>query len=283
MNGEEILRFAQSNPWSPAYPPAILRRFLTEFVSSEKLIFEVSDHRGRQAVAVLLDRVSNLANDACLEIIAARADVDPAKVFFHFVNTARQHIPPDKAGLQVGINDRIKLNEEALQKAGLVSYYDTYKMLRPSLKNVPGVSPAEISAATQADANSVYEVLCRSFALNPETSIPDEKSWKSAFLSSPESHIFLWKRNQEVLGFAAVVGDRDFNELLINTIGVLPKARKLGIGENLLMHCLRQGEAEGYATAQLTVAAANAQALGLYVRCGFSSVERFRCFRLPKG
>lgn len=282
MSGEDIITFAVENPWPPGYPPLVVRRFLTDYISSEKMIFDIHDHNGRLAVAVLLDKVANLANDACLEILGSRASVDPARVFFHFVDTAKHHVPDGRAGFQVGLSDRVVLDESEVTAAGLVHYYDTFRMVRPSLEAVGGESPIEIVDAVREDGDVVYEVLCRAFSRNPETSIPEEKTWKSNFLSAPESRVYLWKRDGTVLGFAFVVHDPNLKELDVSTIGVLPKARKLGIGHQLLMHSLREGEKNGHASAHLTVAVANAGALGLYERCGFSTVEKFRCYRVPK-
>lgn len=282
MNGEDIIRFALANPWSPTYPEPVLRRFLTDYVSSPRLVFDVHDHRGRLAVAVLLDKVSNLANDACLEIIGARADAAPEKVFYHFVETAKMHMPPSKAGIQVGVSDQIVLRDEEVAAAGLVHYYDTFKMYRPSLQNLSESTAGEIQGARKEDALSVYDVLCRSFALNPETSIPSKEAWQKNFLSVPDGQVYLWRRDKEILGFASWLGDPRSKEMEVGTIGVLPKARKLGIGRQLLWHCLGEGAKLGYQSASLTVAVVNSGALGLYQHCGFNTVERFRCYRLAK-
>lgn len=282
MSGEDIISFALENPWSPPYPARLMRRFLTDFVSSQKMIFDISDNRGRLAVAVLLDKVSNLANDACLEILGCRKEADPVQVFLHFVQTASKHIPENRAGFQVGLPDKFILSDRELMKSGLVHYYDTFKMLRPSLAGVGGESPPEISPAVKADAEDVYQILCESFAGNPETSIPERDPWISGFLGTSGYDVYLWRKNGKTLGFAHLACDEGSTDAEIRTIGVLAGSRKLGIGQELLEHCLREAHRKGYTTCNLTVAAENERALGLYLRCGFNTIEKFRCFRMPK-
>ncbi len=281
MSGEDIILFALKNPWTPNYSESLMRRFLTEFVSSQKMIFDVGDQNGRLAVAVMLDKVGNLANDACLEILGCRQSADPAQVFLHFVETAKKHIPEGRAGFQVGLPDKFVLSEEELAASGLIHYYDTYKMLRPSLKGLKVTPRSEIVEASSADADVAYELLRGSFAKNPETSIPDETPWKTGFLKTPGSNFYFWKKDGKVLAFAHMASD-DGHEFEVRTIGVLPEARNLGVGQALLEHCLAVGAAKGYQSCVLTVAVANESALGLYVRCGFNTIEKFRCFRMPK-
>lgn len=49
---DEWVRFSQEHSWNPQFSGSLVRRFLTELISSQDLIFEINDQKGRVAVGV---------------------------------------------------------------------------------------------------------------------------------------------------------------------------------------------------------------------------------------
>lgn len=263
------------------FPGSLVRRFLTEFISKSDLIFEVKDQKGRVAAAVLLDKVNNPANDACLEILGLRSGADAQEIFSQVIAFAKKNTPENRSGFQVGLSEKSPITIELVKKLGLIHYYDTYEMRRFNLTNLAHSKRSEIVKADIKDRDNVYEVLCDSFAKNLETSIPDAETWKKGFLKSPKSHFYLWCSNGETLGFASLFEGDNGGETEVRNIGVLPAARGKGIGNHLLSHCLQQSFELGYQSCHLTVAVTNQKALGLYLRSGFEITEKHQCFRIP--
>jgi len=275
----EIKIFAQQHPWKPSYPTSLVNRFLDELISSNHLIFDLHDDGGRIACAVLLDKVNNPSNDACLEIIGVRSDYPPLAVLSKFIELAKTRVPQNKYGFQINVAEAFALSEDFLQSYSLKSYYSTYEMQNPSVTVKPISAVHHISGATKETVGAVYEILCRSFGNNRDTSIPDPKTWYSTFLNSDRSHYYLWHEQVELVGFANLVRPENGDSSEVRTIGVLPSHRGLGIGRDLLRHCLNETIRFGYGKCHLTVAVENEKALGLYVQTGFEVREKFRCYR----
>lgn len=276
----EIVEFSQRNPWRPKFSESQVKRFLTELISSDELIFDLNDANGRVATAVLIDRVNNPSNDACLEILGMRKDADFKEVIGLFIETAKLKTPKNRSGFQMGYSEAFPFSEEVLIQNHLVHYYDTYEMTSETSKQLVSTNQSEIIDAHLGDCDEVYKVLCESFSQNPDTSIPDEEAWRNGFLKSKKSHFFLWKTNGRILGFATLVEGDDKTETEIRTIGVLPTARGKGIGRALLQHCLVKTKSLGFERSHLTVAVKNIRALDLYVQAGFKIIEKYQCYRM---
>ncbi len=270
---DQLLSFAKGHPWHPQHPLSLLRRFLTDFISSEKLIYEKHDEKGPLVCAVLLDQVNNPANDACLEILGMRADADRRAIVAPLIQWAKSSVPKHRAGFQVGLT-------EDLVTPDLVHYYDTYLMERADLTGVTVPAMANISMAVLSDQDQVYDVLCRSFAQNPDTCIPEAALWKKSFLQSPQTHFYVWRAGSQILGFATLAENENRVGTEVRTIGVLPESRGQGIGQALLEHCLAESVRLGHGQCQLTVAVTNLSALNLYLRAGFKSIEVHKCYRM---
>lgn len=277
---EGLVEFSETHPWKPQYPKSLVRRFLTELISSQDLIFDIHDQNGRVSAAVLLDKVNNPANDACLEILGMRADVEPSPLLSKFFALAKQCVPKNRSGFQVGLSECRSIFLDLLKEHGLAHYYDTYEMRQSNLTLIPLSRRSEIVDATVSDANEVYEVLCKAFAKSPDTSIPEIAAWKAAFLKSQKSHFYLWKEANHVQGFANLIEEEAGRETEIRTLGVLPEHRGKGIGRQLLNHCLSRSLDLGFKSCQLTVAVKNKNALDLYLQAGFETREKFTCYRV---
>jgi ribosomal protein S18 acetylase RimI-like enzyme len=277
---EELVNFSEKNPWKPQYPKPLVRRFLTELISNQNLVFDFNDQKGRVSAAVLLDKVNNPANDACLEVLGLRSDTEPSEILSRFFALAKEKVPRNRSGFQVGLPEDTSVSSELLKQHGLNHYYDTFEMLQSNLQFAPRSDSDEIVNATNDDVDEVYKVLCESFAKNPDTSIPEIDTWKAGFLKSPKSHFFLWREADKILGFATLVEGEGGHETEIRTIGVLAEHRGKGIGQNLLNYCLNKSLDFGLKHCHLTVAVTNKKALDLYLRAGFKITEKFMCYRV---
>jgi ribosomal protein S18 acetylase RimI-like enzyme len=264
-----LLEFAKRHPFKPHYSQQLMQRFLSELISHDDLVFDLQDDGGRCAVAVLLDKVSNPANDACLEILGIRSDVHVPQVITEMLALARQAVPSSRSGFQVGL-------PEGFEHLGLPEYYDTYEMRRVLDGRIAGESPLQIQLARAENVDEIYALLCAAFAANLDTSIPEAQYWRSRF---QPSHFYVWKDGDQLLGFANLVVDGSKAE--IRTIGVLAQARGQGIGAQLLRHCLNEARRLELKECYLTVALTNTKALGMYLRAGFACIEKFKCYRMP--
>ncbi len=242
------------------------------------MIFDIHDKNGRLASAVLLDKVKNLANDACLEILGLRPDADLAKVIRQFITSCKDQAPALRAGFQLSIADTSTLANNFFGAMGLKYYYSNYEMENPAVTLIPIARVHSIQAAEKSDAESVYKVLCESFSKNPEISIPEASTWHSAFLKSQGSRYDLWREHGRIIGFANLIESEAEPRTEVRTVGVLPKCQGNGIGKDLLQNCLNETAKLGHSKCNLTVAVDNDTALGLYTRSGFMVTANYNCF-----
>lgn len=92
-NLAEIMSFAQTNQLAPFYNSSLIKRFLTDLVSSEKLVFDIFYNQERVAVAALLDRTKNGANTANLEIIGLNVENNISELFTMLLNLSKESLP----------------------------------------------------------------------------------------------------------------------------------------------------------------------------------------------
>jgi ribosomal protein S18 acetylase RimI-like enzyme len=276
----KYLEFCRKFPRKPQIPESMLKRFLGELLSSQKLIFELSDGKGIYALAVLLDQVQNPANDACLEILGMRDDVQEGPVIDKFIEMAIDHCPVHRSGFQVGFHESSELTEEHLKSLGLKHYYDTYVMRKNDLLSVQELKESHIVRAMMDDLDEIYPVLSKAFAETPDTSIPGEESWKQGFIHSSNSHFYIWKEKGEILGFSNLILGDNGEEAELRTLGVLPTARSKGIGAKLLHRALYEAKLLGFPAIHLSVSVSNEGALGLYFQAGFKTFEKYKTYRM---
>jgi ribosomal protein S18 acetylase RimI-like enzyme len=277
---DELVAFTKKYSGKPQPSSAMVRRFLNELISTKELVFDLQDNKGRMALAVLLDKVINPANDSCLEILAARPDVDASLVTVKFIEMAKTHPTMNRSGFQVGFHQDSLISDKDLVQLGLSHYYDTFEMLHSDLASVALEDHANISAAVMTDRDELYKVLCESFAQSPDTSIPDEATWRKNFLKFSKSHSYLYRSNNTIVGFSILIEGEDGVESEIRTLGVLSSARGKGIGKHLLQHSLIQSSKLRFKACRLTVAVKNEKALSMYSHAGFKVVEKFKTFRM---
>lgn len=277
---DELIAFTEKYSGKPRPSSSLVRRFLRELISSKELVFDLQDDQGRMALAVLLDKVNNPANDSCLEILAMRSDLDASLLVFQFIEMAKNHRTMNRTGFQIGFHQDSLIKDENLIKSGMSHYYDTFEMLHSDLAGVALDDHPNISDAVMADRDELYQVLRESFAQNPDTSLPDEATWRKNFLKSPQSHFYLFRSNNTIVGFSNLIEGEDGVESEIRTLGVLSRARGQGVGKHLLQHSLVQSSKLRFKACRLTVAVKNEKALSMYSHAGFKVVEKFKTFRM---
>ncbi len=305
----ELIDFSQRSPWETVYSMAMVERFLTELVSSPDLIFDLYDYKGRIATAVLIDKVKNPNNDACLELIGIRTPEVAREVLSELLDIALQKVPPEKDGFQVGVLDDGSSLDDFFIDRNMVKHYSIYEMENEELSLFPNSSSetsedrlgdeAEIALAKSTDASAIYRTLVQAFLHNKEASIPDETTWTLRFLKSfdpaannsyegrvqsEKPRTFVVRKAGSLVGFANLIEPICFPfdpqaSTEIRTIGVLPNFRGQSIGKNLLQRCLIESQKLGFKKCQLSVAVENEKALGLYLSNGFKVVKKYTCYR----
>lgn len=276
---ETILQFKNSYPWKPSFPDPLVKKFLTDFISSPQMIFEFADEQGIAGVAVALDRVETVANDVCLEILGVRSNIDPMNFVKKLIMVVENRIPPTRAGFQISFSENLELDREFFKANKIEHYFDTYEMHRSHAKAFPLNVHPQICLASPADQLEIYAMLCDSFSESKDTAIPDYESWSVGFLKTENSHFFLWKEDGYILGFATLFPTDGNSGAEIRTIGVSKKYRGRGIGRKLLEKCVAVSDELGLSGCHLTVSVSNSRALELYLRAGFKVTGKMICYR----
>ena len=129
----------------------------------------------------------------------------------------------------------------------------------------------ELSLRPMADADA-----SRCAAIAAAAPEPWSESQLLSELESPAARLFVAEGEGGVLGFA--VFQLAAGEASLYALNVDPAARRKGVGAALLAGALEALKAEGAGQCFLEVRAANAPALALYRRLGFSSAGVRRGF-----
>lgn len=277
-NINELIDFIESNPSENSYSKQLVQRFLTEFISDLSLVFDLHDNSGRAGVAVLLDKINNIANDSSLEILGRRAGLDKLDLTKQMISLALKSNPKRRSGIQFGLNED-ELLEAELIRIGFRHYYDTFDMMNSDVENTKTSALSQIIEATVHDSVQIYKLLCESFAKNPDTSIPDFDVWRNNFESS-SSKYYVWKDDVGIRGFANLILMDEQNSSEIRTVGVHPDCREQGIGQGLIEYCLQRTLSSGLKNCNLTVSASNERALSIYLRSGFRVIGKTKCYRI---
>jgi ribosomal protein S18 acetylase RimI-like enzyme len=273
---DKIMKFAQEHPWRPVWPEDMKRRFLTNLVSSDDLILEVTDNDRLVAVGVLIDEIQNPGNQACLEVLGVEADGNEISRIEKLVHLAADRIPESKHGFQVTLHHSLLVSDEWFTRNRLEPYYETFEMVHKSPMEAAKISASGIEAVNDADLPELYSVLQESFKDSPDVSIPPFEQWKINRQANPSAFTWVLKDQGRITGFITLRRNLGCGE--IPTLGVLPAERKRGTGRLLLSYALNKLAVMGLSTCELTVATSNEKALGLYRSLGFQVVDHYRVF-----
>jgi ribosomal-protein-alanine N-acetyltransferase len=279
----ELRGFARENAWKPAWPDDLVERFLTRLISTSACVIDLRDEDRRVAVGVLVDRVSNPANHACLEVLGLDAkarEADAPRILEALLAEARRRLPAEKAGFQLSLHPSAGIDEAWCRARGLEPHYDSYDMLNEN----PGATPPPpeshaIEPLADGDLAELHRVLTEAFSENPDTSVPAFEEWSESRKKHEAGRCWITRRDGRIAGFviAPLAGPAN-EDGEIRTLGVLPSARGLGLGRALLCFALRELARAGARRCSLSVFARNDRALALYESAGFRVADRCRVF-----
>ena len=139
----------------------------------------------------------------------------------------------------------------------------------------------QIEPAVDSDYQELYAALVDSFGENLETSIPEFKVWSQS-KNNPNLRTWIIKENQRVQAFLTLGLDPKLAKSEIRTIGVVSKMRGKGYAKALIQTALNFVHDSGIPACELTVAAANLDALNLYRKFGFQVIEKYDCYQWRK-
>ena len=275
----EIEEFISQNPWKPIWTKELILEFLSRLISRNELVLDLHIKRKRIAVAVLIDKINNPGNHACLEILGVEEGFDPELIYQTTLDAAKARCPTHRNGIVLAIHDSLKFRESFFQENNLTDYYETFEMLHPYLETTHEYNATEISPLLEGDYASVYEVLTKSFVDNPDTSIPTFEDWKAAKINSNSTSTWIYRKDNQIVGFINILASNQTKTAEIRTVGVLPEWRGEGIGQKLIVFVLNYLNQLGFKKCQLTVAVKNKKALHLYEKLGFAPVDHYFNYR----
>ena len=269
---EAAITFIQKHPCSPTWPEDLVRRFLTNLITSTDCVFDFYRNDQRIALGVLVDKIQNKGNHAILEILGLVSDADRETVFTAMLKEAQKSLIPERAGIEMTF-DKSFVNQKTFAAATqLLSYYNTYMMINDNLSAAPIAARWNIITATPDDNPALYEVMVASFQDNLDTSIAPYEEWSKI----PRPEMWLVKHNEKIVGFTHCPIADGAGE--IRTVGVLPEMRGQGIAHDLMAHALQHLRHLGINQCHLTVSTTNQNAFKLYQRLGFHETDRHSAY-----
>lgn len=105
----------------------LVQLFLTQYISSPALVFDMHDGSERIAIGVLLDKVQNPGNFANLEILGMLPRLEPTLVIDQIISLAKNRIPISHSGFQIGFHHSYEWLPSLVSKHQLVY---TMKLLK---------------------------------------------------------------------------------------------------------------------------------------------------------
>lgn len=278
---ESVVRFCQDHGFKPLHPERLIRRFITNLSSGPEMTFDLFDGGKRAAVAVLLDRVRNIANCANLEVIAIDTTlVQPRAVFELVLPEAKRRLPPGYDGILLGLtSDDSPLALDELAEFGFLPYYRTFEMktISPLL---PALDLTRWSSLSLRDFETYYSCLQSAFGKNVESSVPDPESVLKGLEAGNAPLPFVRFVGDRIAAFTSVANENSEGEIM--TVGVHENFRGQGFGREGLAKGLCELQKLGATSFKLTVEAKNENALSLYKKFGFEVAEHGGCVRYSR-
>jgi ribosomal protein S18 acetylase RimI-like enzyme len=278
---EDVVAFALAHPLKPSHPPRQLRRFLGQLISDPRLVIDIHDDRQRIASAVLLDKVQNPSNSACLVIMGLDRDAAAATVYDLMIGEAKTELPASKSGIELDFCDDCPVDLRFFEDCGFRPFYTTFEMLKGNRGYPPAILPEGYGwrNLTLADLREYHQALILVFAENLEMNVTSLEETEANLASRRIPGTLLLHCNR-IVGFLNVfIDDEDGVSGEIGTIGLLPAYRGRGLGRSLLAKAIEELAGRSVRNFKLTVAAGNETALGLYKQSGFEICRRDLCLR----
>jgi hypothetical protein len=179
LQESELLDFAHQHPWQPAWPQAQLEAFLKHMISGPAQVIDLWQAEQRVLSAVLLDKVQNLGQHACLEFLGFnsdalrfQADSAPLALYQQILDEARSLLTAQQQGIQLGAAPSLGLNSDLLKSLGCRHYYDMYEMSCKTPGSLSAHRPEPRAELLQAHQyRDYYELLKEAFEHNPDICI----------------------------------------------------------------------------------------------------------------
>jgi ribosomal protein S18 acetylase RimI-like enzyme len=143
---------------------------------------------------------------------------------------------------------------------------DVHRVMQAALGNAATAAPAD-ARITPARPDDLLQWLPLHHRLFPGSYLSDHEI-AAAISHGPRLVLTAWLDGRPA-GYLVAKDDTTMDELYVDYLGVDPAARGRGLGRALLLHALRWGTARGRRRAALTVRQDRAEALSLYLQCGF--------------
>ncbi|MBC7714938.1 MAG: GNAT family N-acetyltransferase, partial [Rhizobacter sp.] len=251
---EEAYAFLASSHIRPLYPRALLNRFFFELASSPENIVEIHDENRKIAAAVLIDKISNIHNSASIELLGFNRSSDSEVILSMLIHHYEKQLIKSKlhAAVTMGYHSSLPFEVTTLEKLGFVPFYEMYDLISTAPKKLSTTIPAPfvLTELSLEKFEEYYDVLCKSFAENPDTSIGPMELMKEGF-KKIQHPIFIVSINGRIAGFITLLFENNTGE--VNTLGVLPEYRKSGIGKYLLTNGLDYLWSKGAHSIKLSV------------------------------
>jgi ribosomal protein S18 acetylase RimI-like enzyme len=284
---KDLVAFAGRHP-SGSLSPADAERIVRTLVRGPDALLDVHDHRGRLAVAAVVDTCVNVDDCADFAILGVREDVWSSAALQFFFDKAEEVARRGPRGAL----DVILAPERAswagfLRARGYETAYLQYTMECPA----SAVPPSPMRPLPESwrwmeieDDQFVdyHHVVSAAFADVPGAFVPNIEEMKLALKQAR------WRPNvlvegRRVRAFATIQLHERAGGLIgeVRSIGRDPGLRGAGIGEHLLQHALallrKAGSVKKF---ELETTARNEVALRLYRRYGFEVVQSMPVYRL---
>jgi ribosomal protein S18 acetylase RimI-like enzyme len=143
---------------------------------------------------------------------------------------------------------------------------DVHRVMQAELGSASAASAADARVRPTA-ADDLRQWLPLHHAIFPGSYLSDDEI-AAAIGEAPSLVLTAWLEGRPA-GYLLAKDDTTADELYVDYLGVDPACRGHGLGRALLHHAIRWGAARGRSRAALTVRQDRAEALGLYLQCGF--------------
>lgn len=160
----------------------------------------------------------------------------------------------------------------------LAALYGGFGYRRMDVHRVMQRALGEAGAATTADARirpaqpeDLRQWLPLHHGLFPGSYLSDDQI--AAAVSDDPSLVLTAWLDGRAAGYLVAKDDATTDELYVDYLGVDPALRGRGLGRALLLHAIHWGEGRGRGRAALTVRQDRAEALSLYLGCGFQQAR----------
>lgn len=280
-NLAEIMSFAQTNQLAPFYNSSLIKRFLTDLVSSENLVFDIFYNQERVAVAALLDRTKNGANTANLEIIGLQAESNINELFTMLLNLSKESLPANRDAVDISYYESFPISPSLFVVNEFEPSYSIYDMVmtKPQLGSKQIELPFTFSKLQEDDFEEYHSIVMNAFEKNEEANISPLEEMRTYLFKAVIPPTVLLK-DKRIIGFLDLkIDEREPESGEINTIGLLPEFRGMGLGKLLFKEAICQMSDYGVKKFSLSVSANNENALHLYQQFGFVVQEKSSVYR----